>query len=164
MQTIEYRYLDRHGWGVGPWQDEPDKIQWQDETTGYPCLIVRVPRQGHLCGYVGVPPGHQFYEKVYKDCHLPDGEYLDCHGGLTFSGFCSPHPDAPERGICHVVEAGEEDRVWWLGFDCSHLGDLAPGHNRYEFMDREGDQYCTVAYVRWEVTALARQLKSLEDE
>ena len=36
--------------------------------------------------------------------------------------------DAPEKsGICHIPDQGEPDDVWWLGFDCLHGGDLAPG-------------------------------------
>jgi hypothetical protein len=38
MDTIEYRTIDKSQWGPGPWQDEPDKKQWQDEATGLPCL------------------------------------------------------------------------------------------------------------------------------
>ena len=49
MQRIEYRTIDKSQWGEGPWQDEPDKIQWQDEETGLPCLIVR-GHMGFLCG------------------------------------------------------------------------------------------------------------------
>lgn len=30
--------------------------------------------------------------------------------------------------ICHKVEPGETDDVWWLGFDCAHLGDFSPAH------------------------------------
>ena len=57
METIEYRTMDKSVWGPGPWQNEPDKRQWQDEATGLPCLIVR-NSMGALCGYVGVSEGH----------------------------------------------------------------------------------------------------------
>lgn len=57
METREYRTVDKSAWGPGPWQDEPDKRQWQDEATGLPCLIVRNPA-GALCGYVGVSKEH----------------------------------------------------------------------------------------------------------
>lgn len=60
METSENRDVDKTGWGPGPWNDEPDKRQWQDEATGLPCLIVRGP-VGALCGYVGVPPDHPAY-------------------------------------------------------------------------------------------------------
>lgn len=101
METKEYRGVwDKSEWDRGPWDDEPDKLQWQDEATGLPCLIVRGP-VGALCGYVGVMPGHGFYQTDYNDCpiccgsaenwceHSPRSR-LNVHGGLTFSGDCAP--------------------------------------------------------------------------
>lgn len=64
MNTIEYTTIDKSTWGPGPWQDEPDKIQYVDEATGLPCLIVRNGKEiGALCGYVGVLPGHPLHGK-----------------------------------------------------------------------------------------------------
>ena len=82
MKTIEYTYRDKSSWGDGPWQSEPDKIQWLDEATGLPCLIVRGP-VGALCGYVGVPEGHPHFEQKYDDVDVR------VHGGLTFASFCA---------------------------------------------------------------------------
>ena len=125
MQTIEYRdVIDKSGWGEGPWNDEPDKLQWQDEKTGLPCLIVRNRKMGNWCGYVGVPDGHPFYD-------MPDDEaqnMVEVHGGLTFSSFCQ-ETDSEREGVCHVPGEGEPDNVWWLGFDCAHSGDNE--HNGY---------------------------------
>lgn len=71
METIEYfGVADKTDWGDGPWQGEPDKRQWQDKTTGLPCLMVRGP-SGSWCGYVGVPPGHAAHGLHY------DGEPAD---------------------------------------------------------------------------------------
>lgn len=33
-------------WGTGPWVGEPDKAQWEDETTGLPCLALRYGPRG----------------------------------------------------------------------------------------------------------------------
>src|SRR5437764_13906827 len=44
--------------GPGPWDGEPDKLQWIDCGTGYDCLIVRAVHHGRLCRYVGLPPSH----------------------------------------------------------------------------------------------------------
>lgn len=57
--------IDKSQWGDGPWQLEPDRKQWRDEATGLPCLIVRHPSMGQLCGYVGVYPGHPAYGLNY---------------------------------------------------------------------------------------------------
>jgi hypothetical protein len=109
--------IDKSKWGPGPWQDEPDRVLF--EAHGFPCLIVRVPHSGHLCGYVAVPPGHPWHGKGYDDVRTKDGEWPDAHGGLTYAGACS-------GTICHVPKPGEPDDVWWLGFDHAHCGDSSP--------------------------------------
>jgi hypothetical protein len=154
MQTIEYRTIDKSDWPRGPWDCEPDKRQWVDEKTGLPCLIVRAGHElGHLCGYVGVPRGHPFYEADYDS--LP----VEVHGGLTFASRCSH--GAEDRSICHKVEPGEPDDVWWLGFDCAHLGDISPGMERFRLRGYGGDTYKNIDYVTREVQNLARQLASI---
>lgn len=52
---------------AGPWDAEPDKVQWIDEETGLDCLIVR-NRLGALCGYVGVGPDHPYHGIEYNEC------------------------------------------------------------------------------------------------
>lgn len=190
MQTKEWRWEGKDAeekatWKEGPWTTEPDKMQWQDEETGLPCLIVR-NRSGALCGYVGVPKGHPFHAVDYHNCskeecgevdedgiksyhsycdHSPS-HVLDAHGGITFSGFCQES----EHGICHVVEPGEDDKVWWLGFDTAHGGDIIPAFTGPKmeaigitsFTDREpGASYKNIAYVKRQVKELARQLKGI---
>jgi len=153
MKTIEYRTVDKSTWGAGPWQNEPDKKQWLDEETGYPCLIVRNP-VGALCGYVGVSRAHPAFEQDYNDVAA------DVHGDLTFSGFChEPEGDDHSQGICHLTEDGE--RVWWLGFDCAHAFDLCPSMAAYmRFMELSAyGAYRDLSYVASEVQSLARQLK-----
>ena len=58
-------------------------------------------------------------------------------------------PCQPGGHICHVVEDGEDDNVWWLGFDCSHSGDMAPGWEHYS------GTYRDMAYVTAAVEHLA---------
>lgn len=101
MQTKEYSgYIDKSEWGDGEWQSEPDKVQWRDEVTGLPCLIVRGP-MGALCGYVGVPNAHPLHGKDYDDCtincdrgdsrwcdHTPE-HILSAHGGINFAHGCT---------------------------------------------------------------------------
>lgn len=150
METKEYRTVDKSEWIDGPWKQEPDKVQWQDEATGLPCLIVRGPA-GALCGYVGVAEGYRYYEKDYDD--VP----AEVHGGLTFADRCSPSDDET-KGICHVPGPGEPDHVWWLGFDCAHSGDLCPSYaGRYGRLS-DYETYKSLQYVRNQVTQLAAQL------
>jgi hypothetical protein len=148
----EWRFVDKRAWPPGPWHDEPDKAQWRDEATGLTCLIVRHPRLGQLCGYVGVPPDHPFFRHTYDD--LGD---IEVHGGLTFSRECD---EDPEHGVCHVAEPGEPE-LWWFGFDAAHLGDLVPGVISISMRDSMGDTYRGIGYMRKQCARLARQLKAL---
>lgn len=150
METREYRTIDKSDWGDGPWQQEPDKKQWQDAETGLPCLIVRGPN-GSLCGYVGVSDGHPAFEKNYDDVDV------EVHGGLTFCDHCGPG-DNEASGICHVPPAGEPDHVWWLGFDCAHIWDFSPGRPLGFIRFSRDETYRDLAYVENECRSLARQL------
>lgn len=156
MKTLEWTFEDKTDWGSGLWQNEPDKKQWLDESTGLPCLIHRGP-SGALCGYVGVAVGHPDFEREYNDVDV------DVHGGLTFDGFCVETKRENGSGICHIVEDGENDRVWWLGFDCAHYMDVTPAsdaRNRKLGYDWGSEGvYRDLAYVTHEVKQLARQLK-----
>ena len=157
MQAKEYRTVDKSGWGPGPWQDEPDKAQWQDEETGLPCLIVR-NGGGALCGYVGVPDTHPWHGKDYDDEPVWNA---DVHGGLTFADACADTDDE-SRHICHLPDPGEPDNVWWFGFDCSHLGDLSPKYARdYPPFDRD-ESYKPVGYVKANIRKLAKHLASAQ--
>lgn len=154
METKEYRTADKSTWGDGPWQDEPDKMQFPDPVTGLPCLIVRNP-YGALCGYVGVTEGHPFYKKGGYDFNL------SVHGGITFTAMCSPGDDE-EHGICHLPGEGESDHVWWLGFDCAHYSDKSPKMVlQFPTLDFPDDVYRDIDYVKSEIASLAQQLHAL---
>lgn len=154
----EYRTIDKDAWGPGPWQDEPDKIQWIDEATGFDCLMVRHPTSGHWCGYAGIAAGHPLHGIDYGNAP----NVGDVHGGLTFSDFCA-HTDDESRHVCHVPEPGRPDRVWWFGFDCAHLYDLAPARHAREvatgWADPQ-DAYRARHYVERQVAALAAELSA----
>jgi hypothetical protein len=129
--------VDRTDWPPGPWDGEPDKLQFSH--MGLPCLIVR-NNDGTLCGYAGLPPGHPAREVEADD--LP----VSVHGGLTYRKKCNPP-------VCHVPEPGETDDILWLGFDCGHVLDGGP--------ERDYGDYRDVAYVRAQCERLAEQLQDL---
>lgn len=164
MEKIEYTFADKASWGRGPWDSEPDKVQWPDAETGLPCLAVRND-SGAWCGYVGVAEGHAYFGLSYDDDEIS----VDVHGGLTFADFCSPY--RKEHGICHVVGEGENDRVWWLGFDCAHANDRIPLFGTMgelaQLLDLATSRgplrsYRTLEYVQAECARLARQLASVK--
>lgn len=153
MEYKEYRFPEKkQNWPIGQWTTEPDKIQWQDEETGMPCLIVRT-RRGALCGYVGVAENHPAFQINYDDVQ----PHPDVHGGLTFSDFCQI--GAGEQGICHIPGEGEPDRIWWLGFDCAHGWDVVPGLG-IQFYQADSS-YKDIEYVKTECQILAKQLKEM---
>lgn len=157
----EYK-VDRTGWPSGPWDDEPDKLQWRT-AAGLPALIVRND-MGALCGYVGLPAGHPA-RSTALNCRDDEIPGVSVHGGITYGGKCQGH-------ICHVPEPGETDDVYWLGFDTAHAGDYWPGRGRWlgivngiHGVDlREplvGERYRGVDFVRAECERLAAQLEAL---
>lgn len=150
----------REQWGDGPWQDEPDLIEWR--ASGLPCLIVR-SGSGALCGYVGLPPPHPDFARGYQRF-----EEEHAHGGLTYSGYCAGH-------ICHHPAEGETSMAWWVGFDCAHSGDIAPAMEALTRPYRESSDilramspemrarfegtYKHVEYVRVHVECLAAEMR-----
>lgn len=143
-------FHDRSSWGSGDWDNEPDRVEWRDESTDLPCLALR-NRLGAWCGYVACPPEHPWHGLDYDSEELGD---VHAHGGLTFSSFCA-EGEGPER-ICHVPRPGEPDNVWWLGFDCAHLGDHVPAMHR-DYLGR-GETYRTLDYVQRQCSYLAAQV------
>jgi hypothetical protein len=122
---------DKSKWGPGPWQAEPDSLEWTDEATGFQCKIKR-NGLGALCGYVGVPDPDGVYNASYNELE----NIVSCHGGLT-CGY-------------------QRDGTTWLGFDCCHAGDLVPEMNFLGIAP--GQDYRDIAYVKSEVETLAKQL------
>lgn len=131
----------------GDWHNEPDHLEF--ESHGHPCILHRA-NLGAWCGYVAVPPGHPWHGKDYHDLE----PHPEVHGGLTYADLC-------QGPVCHVQKAGEPDNVWWLGFDCAHLGDIVPGMLAFSDRVPSGfspfESYKTLGYVRAETERLAAQ-------
>lgn len=141
--------VDKSSWGLGPWQDEPDRVDFIH--SGFACFAKRGPL-GQWCGYVGVPRESPLYGKPYHDVNF------DVHGGLTYADKC-------DGEICHAPEPGMPDDVWWLGFDCAHSGDLVPGMEAFRrkasFPSPDWETYKDLAYVSSQIRSLAEQLAAL---
>lgn len=148
--------VDRTGWESGEWDTEPDRVDFKH--AGFACFLLR-NTGGAWCGYVGVPKGHPSYEQDYNEVGV------DVHGGLTYGAKCDGHH------ICHVPAPGEPDDLFWLGFDCNHCWDRAPGFRAREralgmpmLRDDRQSEYRTMAYARGEVERLADQLAEYSGE
>jgi hypothetical protein len=135
-----HQHREWRQWGEGPWDGEPDRIEWRKPGSPLPRMAIR-NHFGAWCGYVGVPEGHPLFGKGWD---APECEAIAVHGGLTYGNACAGN-------VCHVPQPGEPDHVWWLGFDCAHCFDHAPGLG----VRFEGDTYRDVAYVIAETERLA---------
>lgn len=152
--------LNKAKWPTGPWTNEPNRVEW--EHAGMTCLALRHPQMGHWCGYVGLRPGHKYYgiPESYRDLEDEEGERVTeavCaynlshgHGGVTYGRFC-------EGIVCHIVD-NEDERLYWLGFDCAHAGDLSPSRDNMMGFD---DTYKDIEYVKSEVNKMAEELAEL---
>lgn len=165
-ETIEPPVIDKSTWGPGAWQDEPDRVDFVAH--GLACFVLRHFSAGSWCGYVGVPREHPWYGMDWTAPGSKTRE-LDAHMGINYSQPCAGQ-------ICHVPAPGMPDDVWWFGFDCDHLFDLAPGRlarNRRIHAEmgspvdgpfREIDMrevYRPLPYVRAEAEHLAEQLAAI---
>lgn len=168
-QIANYK-VDRSKWEPGPWDGEPDRVDFKH--AGLPCLLLRHANFGHWCAYAGVPPGHPLHGKNYSLAYDSgdNDELLDpkaaalldkieVHGGITYAAACS-------HNVCHVPEPGEPDEVWWFGADFHHSGDHAPTRtDRHEWHWRPGadESYKGVSYVQREAEKLAEQLAAMQE-
>lgn len=186
---IKRGIVDKTTWPDGPWNNEPDTKHWTDEATGYPCAVVRHPRYGSLCGYVGLPEGHPLYgldygaesdkltEALERRKQEPVGEnpsFMVLVSCIT--GVLKPAPDIVFKvhgGLTFSDKSPDEDAPkdhWFFGFDCGHAWDYQPG------LDSELAKYGVprltlikdtvyrdFAYVEAECASLAQQLALFEE-
>jgi len=128
---------------------EEAKIIKKFKAHGFECLICVI--RNWYTAYVGIPKGHPFYKKDYEYIN----QFVSVHGGLTFS----------EKRVLDYEKKG----IWWIGFDCAHLGDVCVGKHipsspsRKELKDLEKKykpffKKWTLKDVEKEVRHLAKQL------
>lgn len=130
-KALEWKTIDRvfNEWPSGPWDDEPDKAQWQDQATGFACLAVRSSHSGHWCGYVGVPQSHPTFGKNYDDVDV------QVHGGLTFSAQCNDHSRShwkEWREKISLEKFAEEARQYPKGDSARWIRTWAPCLDNYD--------------------------------
>jgi len=161
------------------WENEPDKLFWTDEETGYNCAILRHHTFKHLCGYVRIPKDHPLFNLEYSD-KIPSAlkykfdEILKCKIGkrspvsCLFTDIKNPHVEIlfdVHWGLTFSEYCDGEylPEGFWYGFDCSHAGDMSPYRfeNQYSF---PSEIYRNIEYVKNECKSLAKQLKELESK
>lgn len=147
--------------GPGIWMDEPDEVEWDSDEWRVPCLIMRTPALGNLCGYVGVAPAHPWHGLGLNGLDA----VCSVHWGITW---------AAPRDHLRVTRTDETVADhWYIGFDCAHAFDLVP-HYRTLFRERAvqplyiasgppappyTDVYKDFVWVRRRVEELAEQAR-----
>ena len=144
------RTVVRDGWDDGPWDDEDDR--YEGHVIGYPAVIWRHPSHGQLNGYLAVTDSHPWWGNTEHE--------VEVHGGITYAGM-------PDEGDWAHLPHPDGINVWWLGFDCHHMWDIAPGFDAREMRRQYPDfpelrypiarSYKTVAYVTGQLEDLATQ-------
>lgn len=132
----------RDRWGEGPWQGEPDHVEWVQGPIY--CVIQRTP-MGTLCGYVGVPHGHPLYGVTHTDDKIG---LLDVHGGLSFSARNLPGQGSQFDG-----------HLWWFGFHCANKCDFVP-ESTMRAGTEDVQDYRNLSFVTNEVVCAARFMQN----
>jgi len=118
---------------VLPWIGEDDFEQWEED--GYICLMTRHPELLHWRGYVGIPQeklnllGPLVLDSIDEQNHNSVFyKYTTVHGGII---YCEKNaPDKFQKPSPQDLYLSSKEFVipsWWIGFDCAHSCDLAPG-------------------------------------
>lgn len=102
---------------------------------GMGCFAKRGPVKA-WCGYVKIPNSHPAFGKDYESLDI------NVHGGLSFSDVTLPQYPS--------------EKVWYIGFDCSHAGDLCPA--MIEYFSPHYDVYRTLEFVESELKRVVDQL------
>jgi hypothetical protein len=117
--------------------EKPSVLEKKWVYKGLKCAVIFV-RQSHRCGYVGLKKDHPYYGKDYDEIDV------DVHGGLTFGDF------GDDKFL--------DKDLYWLGFDCAHLGDKTLGSS---FAD-DNERFWTLEEVVKETEKLADQLAKIK--
>lgn len=176
--------LPKDQWGEGPWQNEPDELDYVEAVTRLPCRLWR-NRMGVWCGYVGVFRGHPFFGTDYNECRCPRRpQGRRQYGARRVRGRDKFHARRHKWSCPHSIEALLEvhggvtytgprkealhsKQAWYIGFDCGHYNDISPGleallaslPGRDKPFESFGGTYRTVDYATTECMVLAHQLR-----
>lgn len=176
--------IDKKDWGDGPWQSEPDHLEF--EYAGLPCVLMRnMVVTGSWCGYVGVPVSHRFYKRDYsgrvgyrllkpyrndraRRKRVPQNRYF-MRRAVYGSGQRPENIINVHGGITYSGRRVDNKPEWYFGFDCAHYMDLSPRMratiisdflqlDEYRKTFSDHGTYRDIEYVREQTESLAYQL------
>lgn len=177
-QWKELRTQTTNSNGGGLWDQEPCWVQFkftnQDlvlnhvrrETycvppgKSYTGLCVRNP-VGAWCGYVLLEESHP----IVKWAQFQDCAELWVHGGVTFNDFIDG-VQKPETSTLRfmIQDYCPYERMYAIGFDCAHAGDVAPMLYDTSGICMPGSHYRDLDYVKQQVKLLAMQIAMQEQQ
>ena len=125
----------------GVWNDEPDRIDFIEPTTGYRCLLNR-NASGSWCGYVFFPADEEYTtgmdtmkKAIDANTHFRRfADSLTVHGGATYSkmlirvdqALIDADVENSFDGHIMPLEFDPNEVLSAVGFDCSHAWDYMP--------------------------------------
>jgi len=116
------------------------KIIKKFKTHGLICVICVVDGR-HYTGYVGVPKYHPLYGKDYDYAT----KYVECHGGLTYSG--------------KKVLNFKPRNTWFFGMDFAHAFDVCKGI--YITNPHHPPTHPTIKPLVWTIKEVEREVRHL---
>ena len=153
-------------WSKGPWEDEPDFVEFIHKETSYLVRAIRHDRTGHWNGYVGTPLEHPA-SKLSNQYELPERVFGAAYRGISLVEKTGSH----DLGFTPT----DDGKNWTLfGFDTAHWNDAHPIYIAYKgnqdevktsltIKGEEGYSYKSLKFVLEYCDELANQLKSMEE-
>ncbi len=120
--------IDKKLWRDGPWQSEPDFAYAIYK--GHPLVLIRNFSSGSWLGYIGIDPKSKFISRNYDRSEVDLVDVLEVHGGVTFTSKGERfYQIIMQYNLGDILADIKEDfkSYFWIGFDCAHFDDIAPG-------------------------------------
>lgn len=146
--VIFLKFYKKQKFPPGRWLSEPDYCKWY--RGDLVCVALRDMTLGIWKGFVGVDKSHPFFgqsvEEILKTPPMLDA-FVAVYGGICTAG--------------HLPDKYEEDakKLWWIGVETSHGGDLFPLLKIEPGSDMDimlsGQTYKDLAFIRRETNKLA---------
>lgn len=151
--VIFLKFYNKGKFPPGKWTSEPDYCRWI--RNDLVCVALRDMSLGIWKGFVGLDSSHPCFGKSVDDilkAPLMLDAFLSIYGGICTAG--------------HLPSRYEEDakKLWWVGCETSHGGDLYPLLKTTPDMDimLSGQTYKDLNFIRRETNKLAMYVSRIK--
>jgi hypothetical protein len=132
---------------IKEWENEPNFLEFIDDSTGYKCFILRRKDWGSLQGFVQIPKEHSHRLSI-KKLKIRAHDWIVPDAGRYFRYEFKPN--------LPIDDFTRESYL--VFFSCSDIDDLLP----YSDKNNPNAKYRNIEYVTNECKKLAKQLKMYE--